>query len=383
MSSTWWKDPDELRKEQGDILELPLDESLLLKGPPGSGKTNLLLLRANHLFLSKRANLHIVVFGSVLRNFIQLGGGQYKFPADKIITHAQLFGRMLSEYDAEVDTKKMTFIEGREAKASAMTKLIDQGKVGQIFDALLIDEAQDYFTEEIRIFRAITKTLVAAADIRQKVFNVEDSSNALRACVDNEYQLNFHFRNGLNICRLADGIMKGNPNHTPLVVHSSYDEKAYPSRVKERKGLSIDQQAQAIAEQLGDQRLAYPNELIGILCPRNEEVDAITERLKAMPIGSEITKCNEKSFDPSRPIWITTISSAKGLEFRAVHLAGLDYLSRTGPVQKRLAFTGGTRAKTSLTLYYENNIPGYLDSALALVAPVMKPVTKSNIFGKD
>lgn len=48
MSSTWWVGEEELLPEQEDVLSIDLDKSILVSGPPGSGKTNLLLLRANH-----------------------------------------------------------------------------------------------------------------------------------------------------------------------------------------------------------------------------------------------------------------------------------------------------------------------------------------------
>src|SRR5450830_171122 len=133
MSNTWWKDPAELIDEQNDILDLPIEENLLINGPPGSGKTNLLLLRANHLVLSKRADLYIVVFGSVLRNFIQLGGAQYKFSSDKITTHTLLFNRILGEHGIHID-KNLSFMDGRRARSAAMKKLIDAGKIGQEID---------------------------------------------------------------------------------------------------------------------------------------------------------------------------------------------------------------------------------------------------------
>ncbi|WP_198120341.1 ATP-binding domain-containing protein [Massilia rhizosphaerae] len=382
MSNTWWKDPSELIGEQTKILDLPVDENLLIKGPPGSGKTNLLLLRANHLFLGDKPNLYVVVFGSVLRNFIKIGGGQYKFPSNKIITHTQLFNQILNEYDVELDTNGMSLMDARKVKASALLHLAHDNELGAIYDALLLDEAQDYFPDEIRVFKAISKTLIAAADLRQKVFTVDDCSSELQKSVDNIYELNYHFRNGREICRLADGVMQGKPDHVPLITYSSYDEKAYPSRVTERRGLTIEQQAAAIADQITTQRLTYPDELIGIMCPRNEEVASILEYLKLTPLGSEITHCNSKTFDPSRPVWLTTISSAKGLEFRAAHIAGLDMLHRTGGAQRRLAFTSITRAKTALSIYYEKSIPGYLESALRKIAPP-KAVTKANIFGKD
>ena len=83
MSNTWWKDEGELVKEQAELLNISPDDSVLIKGPPGSGKTNLLLLKANQLYLGERPNLHVVVFGSLLRNFIKQGGAQYKFPEEK------------------------------------------------------------------------------------------------------------------------------------------------------------------------------------------------------------------------------------------------------------------------------------------------------------
>jgi superfamily I DNA/RNA helicase len=382
MSNTWWKDPSELVTEQADILDLPVDESLLIKGPPGSGKTNLLLLRANHLFLGDKPNLHVVVFGSVLRNFIKLGGGQYKFPQNKVITHAQLFNQILDEHSVDLDTEGMDLTESRKIKATALLQLVKDGELGKIFNALLVDEAQDYFPDEIRVFKSIAETFIAAADARQKVFDVDDCTQDLEQSVDNTYELKYHFRNGREICRLADGIMKGKPNHIPLTTYSSYDESAYPSRVSERGGLSISAQAEAIAEQVTKQRLAYPSEIIGIMCPRKEEVQAIYDHMVTTALASEITLCNSKDFDASRHIWITTIASAKGLEFRAAHIAGLEMLSKMRSTQRRLAFTAVTRAKTALSIYYDESVPGYLQSALKALAPA-KPVTKLSIFGKE
>jgi hypothetical protein len=84
----------------------------------------------------------------------------------------------------------------------------------------------------------------------------------------------------------------------------------------------------------------------------------------------------------SRPIWISTIASAKGLEFRALHIAGLDLINKCGPQQKKLAFTGITRAKTSLDLYHQAALPGYLRGAIHALHPVSKPPSMGDVFGK-
>jgi len=149
------------------------------------------------------------------------------------------FDQILLEHDVPVITKGMKLPEARAARAAAVDSLIKKGEVGTIFDALLLDEAQDYSPNEIRIFRALTKTLVATSDTRQKIYSVEDSAKTLSNCIDQIYELKYHFRNGHEICRLADGIMSGKPGHTPLLKHSSYNEAKYPSSVTTKVGFLL------------------------------------------------------------------------------------------------------------------------------------------------
>ncbi|RWI92121.1 ATP-binding domain-containing protein [Mesorhizobium sp.] len=383
MKSAWWKDEGDLVAEQVAILDIPPEKSILIKGPPGSGKTNLLLLRANYLALGDHPNLQVVVFGSLLKSFIRIGGVQYKFPADRVTTHARLFDSILRENGVGVDTKGMDLDAAREARAKGVEALIESGKIGKLFDALLLDEAQDYTVREIQIFAHITTILVAAADEFQKVFNGEDCIPALESAIEIIHPLAYHFRNGRDICRIADEILKGYPDHVPLLKNSQYDEKAYPVKISIKDGLSIEQQAEAIAAQVQDQLVAYPEETIGIICPRNEEVAAIAKALGHLGLDDLITICREAEFNPEAPVWLSTMSAAKGLEFRCVHIAGLDHLSKMGGVQKRLAYTAVTRAKTALSFYYDTSIPAYLAGALNVVSPSTKAITKSRIFGKD
>jgi hypothetical protein len=47
-----------------------------------------------------------------------------------------------------------------------------------------------------------------------------------------------------------------------------------------------------------------------------------------------------------------------------------------------MAFTGGTRAKTSLSIYYINNLYGYLEKALAALFPRQERPDISEAFGQ-
>lgn len=382
MTDTWWKDVDDLVPEQAGLLDIDENKSLLISGPPGSGKTNLLLLRANQLYLGEKPNLHIVVFGSLLKHFIKIGGAQYSFPSEKVITHAKLFNDILRAEGMGVDEASMSLEEAREERARRMQDLVDGGGTGVQFEALLLDEAQDYTPQEINLMRSLADVFIATADPRQRIYAVQDCMDTLMTCTDEVYPLKYHFRNGLDICRAADGVQKGSANYISLLKHTNYKESDYPSKCTPRGGLSLDEQVGEIAQRINDQKFAYPGELIGVLCPRNEELDYIQSGLASAGLGAMITRANSGSFEPDKPVWLSTLTAAKGLEFRSVHIAGLDFLYRMGGAQKRLIYTGITRAKTSLTLYWHSSIPGYLESALAFANPQKGPVSKKQIFGK-
>src|SRR5687768_15022812 len=84
--STWWVGESELKEEQKDVIRFDPDTSFLLVGPPGSGKTNILLLRANYLSLGDYPNIAVIVVTRALRQFIAMGASRYDFPVGKIVT---------------------------------------------------------------------------------------------------------------------------------------------------------------------------------------------------------------------------------------------------------------------------------------------------------
>lgn len=127
-----------------------------------------------------------------------------------------------------------------------------------------------------------------------------------------------------------------------------------------------------IARRLKLQRRAYPEGLLGIICPRLVEVRAVASSLQGQNLSKEEMCVQDRddgyqALKEGRPIWISTVHSAKGLEFRALHFAAAEFVKSFRGEQKRIAYTGITRAKTALTIYHDKQLPGYLDSALNVV----------------
>jgi len=74
-------------------------------------------------------------------------------------------------------------------------------------------------------------------------------------------------------------------------------------------------------------------------------------------------KSGYKAFSESVSVVVGTIHGTKGMEFRACHVLGLNFIKNFSS-QKNMAFTVSTRPKTSLRLYHDKSLPGYLENGI-------------------
>lgn len=383
MSGTWWVDEQELLEEQLEVLNKDFDINLLISGPPGSGKTNLLLLRANHIHITEGTEFYIVGYTSLLTNFIRTGAQKYKFPANKIITQMKLYESVLN--DNGVNFPKINgekFTDKLDRLRDGIQKLIST-KVGEnCFPILFIDEGQDYNKFDLEAFFYLANKVCLSADVRQGLYVGEDEiSGFVKGKCDESINLTFHYRTGKNILAVADRLMHGKLGHQPMLDTSQYNESHLPSTVEHHETIQIDKQIQMAIDRLINQLKAYPNETLGILVPRKQELNYIWEKLSTHPqLSDKVTNAHLDSFNTDSPIWISTIHSAKGLEFRAVHLLTAEFIANYTKHSRRLAFTAITRAKTALVIYSENPLPPFFSAALASKAP--NKIKIGQLFGK-
>ena len=379
MAGTWWIGESDLDDDQRDVISLAAEGNHLVLGPPGSGKTNILLLRANYLTLSEKPNIAIVVFTRTLRKFIASGGRAYAFPADKIMTCNKWQRDVLHQYGIAIDAPD-DFAEQRKYLADRMGELARKRNLKSIYDAILLDEAQDYTPGEVELFKKLGAQLFAVADSRQQIYkgdgNDADPLAAIRSAVPgkNIHQLRYHYRNGLEICKLADKIAKDSPDYQPLTPTAQYKEAENPSQVTIFQG-SLDGQCREIAKALRTQLRAFPNELLAVVCPLNQHVKEVLANLQGeADLAPRLCKIDDDddAFDSTKPICVCTVHGAKGLEVRALHFAAAEHVKKA-PHQRNLGFTAVTRAKTSIAIYHDGDLKGWFESAVAGLHPPKGP----------
>lgn len=383
MSSTWWVEEGDLLDEQLQVLGEDLFQDLILSGPPGSGKTNILLLRANHLMLaSPSSEFYIICYTGLLKNFVRTGACLYSFPENRIITQRKLFEQVLGEHGRLPPRKdNETYSERDASLKSAISELMRLGIGRHSYPVLFIDEAQDYTGEDLDIFKYLAEHLSCAADLRQGIY--DDGRTGTTWLTEHAWgasiALKFHYRVAPAILEVADKIMTGKFDHVPMIGTHQY--KGDPGQVDVISGIALTDQIEKLIPKVIKQLSIYPGQLIGILIPQREDVaQAVQQITRIAELSSLVTNAMSREFDPELPIWVSTVHSSKGLEFRCVHILDADLFPKFKAYERRAAFTAVTRAKTSLSIYHNTPLHPFFASALA--KPNAEKINIGQLFGR-
>lgn len=379
MNGNWWRSKNEMDRAQKDFIGLPMEGRYLLSGPPGSGKTNLLLLRAEVMVGSGEKDILFITYTRSLADFIRSGAVAKGFVrASQIKT----FHSWLAEYVNLNLGSKVTWSEGDfddDVRNEALQKLIAANEVRpseKMYSAIFVDEAQDLAVAELAALLELSDKVCICGDDRQGIYN-QDGMVTAEALGLEVHRLTRHFRIGQEVAKVADKLMPPAKGGVTLESTCNYDPAIQgTSSATLHPPQSRIEQLDKILELIEVQLDAFPNEAVGIFCPRQEDRLEVKRYLEATHLRNQICTHGvdpDATFAGEALIHIMTLHASKGTEFRCVHIFGAEGLTKFPLNRTKLIYTGVTRAKTALNVYRHGETTAKVETAFA------KPV----LFGLD
>lgn len=381
--SLWWVKKNELDPEQMALIEdLPLRTSHLVLGPPGCGKTNVLLRRAQFVRGQAMPNVMVLTFTRSLTEFVKTGciddQGREIFPINCVSTIESWLRSLYRSHKTEIPDSTDDFVERKRTLARGAIPFAKAGRM-QLYDTLFVDEAQDLLQEEVDVIGAWSKNRFFVGDDRQKIYPEAEGLDPVRRLLPmgNAHTLKFHYRLAPEICRVADRILVPHGGET-LSSTCHYNGPSPASVTIQPNAQTPEEQLDAAAERLTQQVRVYADliaqgDRIGVIVARRDDREVVFDHLSQIPNLKDLVQIvrareaeetdYDPAFDPDRPICILTLKGCKGLEFRTVHWLFADELSHYH--ENEDYYTVITRAKTSIDVYYTRSLPTVLGRAHA------------------
>ncbi len=348
--------------------------NIYLEGPPGSGKTLVLIARAKDLARKHPDwNLDFVVFNRTLKNYIDV--------------YFENFSNVRVSTFYECQQKWAGGFRVGESEASAMRQfrhIATNGFLTQNSDAIFVDEGQDFNEAWLRFLLSSVRPgmggVSIAGDSNQALYTTFDQTSLVADFNIQQIRLLKPYRSTKQIVEFVDA----------LSVRGTYDdsdklipEGPKPSLVYVPRHRDYVKMAEAVASDIyevmaANDKLRFSD--IAVLCTTQYVIRGFSGKFRdalAQRFGDPV---------PTTPIWpragflldtrensikILTLHGAKGLEFAHIAMIGLEeipdqseeVLEADGDFRGNYYLIGPTRAKDTLAIYYsKDNI--YLERLL-------------------
>lgn len=387
MRGSWWTTIEQMDADQRAFVRLGAEGRHLLVGPPGCGKTNLLVMRARYIYGLGLKNVLFLTYTRSLADFIRAGVASKKglFEPEQVQTFLHWALRHIATYAPEQMSKldrNAPYETYRQHVKEALAVANTRVEGVNLYDAVLVDEVQDLHVDEIQALLRLSERVTVAGDAKQMVYESGGSIGKLEALGFRKTELRFHYRIGTAIADVADkALQPADPAHR-LRANCNYREDEQQSRARLTEFPDRDEQFAAMYKSIARQLRTYPNEGIGIIVPRTFLIQELKAKFSAEPplpggVAFHDEADEEHSFSSGKSVHVISLKSSKGAEFRAVHLYGLEEL-KFPQVRRELVFTAVTRAKTSLDGYFTGKILNSVASAFA--EPPVKPLSPEDLI---
>ena len=192
------------------------------------------------------------------------------------------------------------FPEIRKARVAAVKEIIAANQV-PTFDTILLDEAQDYLIDELKVVRSLCNDFFLVADSRQQIYGGSVEFAHLSELVSETYTLPFHYRSGPPICQVADAIGSRfvGRQYEPILPTCNYKKDKPPSNV-DQISATLEEQCEEIKKRLTIQVRAYSDEMLAVIAPRLEEVRCLADYLQQTDLRDAL--CVQTSEDGYQPL---------------------------------------------------------------------------------
>lgn len=343
----------QLTNDQDKAMRSDVHKSLIVTGPPGSGKTVVSLYRVDKLKNERGANVDLFVYSNVLFSYLSKSLKKLK---------------IISKRDGEVKTFHRWFFKWYRQTFSVPPPSLapfvyDWNKIREdfvendislfAFDQLIIDEAQDIPLQFFKFAARLSKAHTVFADDNQALFESNSTVAEIRKALirydPSLIKLTENHRNSRPIAELANCFaVKGIKSGT--------------AKLPERPG-SLPQLCHGTKKEYRERIINYTKNnkthRIGVFLKTKKQVEKWYQKLSKMsrqPVQRYYYD-KEKSLSPpdfkEYGIFLVTFLSSKGLEFNSVYIPEIDNLRNDDGTKMNL-YVALSRPRDSLSLHHEN-----------------------------
>lgn len=352
-----------LDEAQQDVALVDVGEVMVVSGPPGSGKTLVLAARAKFLAaLHPDWAIQLLCYNKALVPYLR------RLVGDLENVRVETFGRFSHRHGYRVSLS--------DPVAAAMDVARSLKSVNPSIDVLLVDEWQDFMPAWTELALAMVRPdrggTMLVGDPGQGLYR----DSALEAELGDRHvetrRLRQPYRSTKQILQVTNALDEMN--------QVAEWDRAMPGRPVDLVWAEcVADQSDAVVRDvqllLEDGR---PPGQIGILVSRKWTIGPVIGKLLARGVPARALYSNKgEDFDLNDPsVKVMTVHSAKGYEFEAVILMGLEHLPEPDGTsetrqQGRVGFVGSTRAKDQLILTYSKD-NAYLRRIRALPETVLQ-----------
>jgi DNA helicase IV len=351
----------DLSGEQLDIINLPTTKDWVIKGAPGTGKTVMAIYRAGQASkTSKGKPVLMLVYNRPLMSFISTAVKGTYYKNVYVLTYHQWLNDIYREYHLRSVPKVGKDFDWPKVDS-------DLAGIGKKYSHIIIDEAQDFSIELLKILKRISDHITCFIDPNQAVEKGKTgTAKAIKAiCVESPFTLTKNFRNTKPIRDLTALYCK---DGVPAPSNTS-GKKPVITLCKPNDFVDLNKKMLAIIKQNKEKD-------IGIIV-NNKSQNKTYESIKNANISKLIVQMHKADtkhkidFD-KRGVKIVSYGTMKGLEFDIVLLPLFDKIKMEdgGDVDTNRVYVALSRPVFELYLFYwsEETSPGWIDTMSTLTA---------------